>query len=163
MCGSANPADLLESQPCRSFPSELQRYKPMAGPARSSIFPVLAITLLTAVSCGSCPPFPSVTSLSPSSKIGGGNQFLLTVNGTDFRDNSVVNWNGSFVPTTFVSTHELVATITASDIAKSGTVTVSVLNPADSSATMLSGAIGTVSTTACSGKISNSLAFTVNP
>lgn len=135
----------------------------MARPARSSILAILAITLVTALSCGSCPPFPSVTSLSPSSKIAGGSQFLLTVNGSDFRDNSVVNWNDSFVLTTFVSTHELVATITASDIVKSGTVKVSVLNPAEGSTTMLSGAIGTVSTTACSGKISNSVAFAVNP
>ena len=39
----------------------------------------------------------------------GGSQFLLTVNRDDFRHDSVVNWNGSFVVTTFVSIHQLFA------------------------------------------------------
>jgi IPT/TIG domain len=53
-------------------------------------------------------------------------QFLLTVSGNDFRHDSLVSWNGSFLATTFVSSHERVATITATDVAQSGTVLVSV-------------------------------------
>jgi hypothetical protein len=125
---------------------------------------VLAIALtVTVLSCGTCPPLPSVTSLSPASATAGGNQFLLTVNGNDFRHDSMVNLNGSFVVTTFVSSHELVATITATDIAQSGTVAVFVFNPPEGGTTFVSGAIGVSSNTTCSGKTSNSLSFTINP
>ena len=80
------------------------------------------------VSCGTCPPAPSIASISPSASAGG-SQFLLTVNGNDFRRGSVVNWNGSFRLTTFVSGHELVADIWAGNIAQPGTVLVFVFNP----------------------------------
>ena len=46
---------------------------------------VPAITLATALSCGTCPPFPSISSISPAGATAGGSQFLLTVNGNDFR------------------------------------------------------------------------------
>jgi trimeric autotransporter adhesin len=124
---------------------------------------VLAATLCTALSCGTCPPVPSVTSISPASATAGGNQFLLTVNGDDLRHDSVVNWNGSFVVTTFVGTHQLFAVIPAADIAQPGTVAVVVFNPPQGGTTFLSGAIGVVSTTSCGGKTSNSLSFTVKP
>jgi hypothetical protein len=97
--------------------------------AKPRILVVLAITLGTALSCGTCPPFPSVTSISPSSATAGGSQFLLTLNGNDFRHESVVNWNGSFVVTTFVSTHQLFAVIPAADIAQPVTAVVFVVNP----------------------------------
>jgi IPT/TIG domain len=89
----------------------------MASVARSPSLAALAITLtVTVLSCGTCPPVPSITSLSPASATAGGGQFLLTVNGDDFRHDSLVSWNGSFRVTAFVSSHELVATITATDI-----------------------------------------------
>jgi hypothetical protein len=63
----------------------------MATVARSPVLAVLAIALaVAALSCGTCPPVPSVTSLSPASATAGGSQFLLTVNGDDFRHDSVV-------------------------------------------------------------------------
>ena len=136
----------------------------MATVARSPVLAALAITLaVTALSCGTCPSLPSITSISPATATAGGSQFLLTVSGNDFRHDSVVNWNGSFVVTTFVSTHQLFAAITAADTAKPGAVLVSVFNPPEGSITSVSGAIGMTSTTACRGKTSNSLSFTINP
>ncbi len=129
--------------------------------ARSFVLAVLAITLCTVLSCGTCPPFPSVTSISPSSKTAGGSEFVLTVNGDDFRYDSVVNWNGAFVVTTFVSTQQLLAVIPARDIAQPGTVAVFVFNPPEGGTHFVE--IGVVSTTSCSGKTSNSLSFTVKP
>jgi hypothetical protein len=100
---------------------------------------VLAITLaVTVLSCGTCPPSLSVTSISPASTTAGGSQFLLTVSGNDVRYDSLVSWNGSFQVTTFVSSHELVATITATDIAQSGSVLVSVFNPPEGGTTFVS-------------------------
>jgi hypothetical protein len=120
----------------------------MATVARSPILAALAITLaVTALSCGTCPPSPSITSISPASATAGGSQFLLTVNADDFRHDSLVRWNGSFRVTTFVSSHEVVATIATTDIAQSGTVLVSVFNPPEGGTTFVSGGIGVMSTT----------------
>jgi IPT/TIG domain len=136
----------------------------MATVARPPVLAVLGIALaVAALSCGTCPPVPSITSISPASATAGGSQFLLTVNGNDFRHDSVVSWNGSFRVTTFVSSHELVVTITTTDIAQPETVLVSVFNPPEGNITSVSGAIGMTSTTTCSGKTSNTVSFTVGP
>jgi len=135
----------------------------MARAPRWTLTSALAIMLVTVPSCGTCPPFPSIASISPATATAGGSQFLLTVNGNDFRHDSVVNWNGSFVVTSFVSTHQLLAAITAADIAQPGTVAVSVFNPPEGGTTFVSGGIGVLSTTSCSGKTSNAVSFTVKP
>ena len=74
-----------------------------------------------------CPP--TITSLSPSQVIAGGPDFILTVHGTNFAAGSVVQWNNSPRPTTFISRTELTATISAADIAVPGTVNIAVSNP----------------------------------
>jgi hypothetical protein len=135
--------------------------KPMARVSTLAIVSVLAITLATVLSCGTCPAAPSITSISPNSATAGGIQFLLTVNGNDFRRDSVLSWNGSLRVTSFVSSHELVAAITATNIAQPGTVLVFVFNPLQGGVTSVSGAIGAMSTTTCSGKNSNATSFTI--
>lgn len=73
------------------------------------------------------PADPTTTSISPSSTSAGGSAFTLTVNGTNFISGaSTVTWGGSNRTTTFVSSTELTANITASDISSSGTVNVGV-------------------------------------
>ena len=77
-------------------------------------------------------PVPAIASLVPDSATHGGPGFTLTVNGSGFVPNSVVNFNGSATPTTFVSTTQLTAAISAADIATkptSGNVSVTVTNP----------------------------------
>jgi len=108
-------------------------------------------------------PRPSIGGVSPNSTTAGGNNFLLTVDGTDFRRNSVVSWNGSFRVTSFVSSHSLLAAITAADIADPGMVLVFVFNPPENNTTRVSGAIGVNTVTVCNGKDSNAVPFTVNP
>ncbi len=75
-------------------------------------------------------PVPKETSLSPSSITAGGTGFTLTITGTSFVSTSVVQWNGSARPTTFVNSTKVTAAITASDIANGGVVLVTVMNPA---------------------------------
>ena len=73
------------------------------------------------------PADPTTTSISPSSTAAGGSDFTLTVNGTNFiSGKSTVTWGGSNRTTNFVSSTELTASITASDISSSGTVNVGV-------------------------------------
>ena len=57
---------------------------------------------------------------------------MLTVNGTNFGAKAVVNWNGvaQTANTTYVSGSQLTVAVPASAIATSGTVTVTVTNPA---------------------------------
>lgn len=68
--------------------------------------------------------------LSPTSAVPGGAAFTLTVNGSGFVSGATVLWNGNPRTTTFVSSSQLTASITAADISLPGTAFVSVLNPA---------------------------------
>jgi hypothetical protein len=105
---------------------------------------------LQAECIGTCVlPVPTITSLSPTSVLAGSGPFTLTVNGSGFASvlaKSVVQWNGSALTTTFVSTNQLSAAVPGSDIATAGVFPVTVVTPPG----------GT------SGGTSNSLNFTVN-
>ena len=85
-------------------------------------------------------PQPSVTSISPTSADTGGPPFTLTVNGSSFISSSVVRWNGSGKPTTFVSSTRLTAAIPAGDIAADGAAQVTVFNPTPGGGTSTSAA-----------------------
>jgi hypothetical protein len=74
-------------------------------------------------------PFPSISSLSPSSTTTGGAAFTLTVNGTNFISTSTAQWNGTSLATTFVSATQLTAAVTATNISAAGTANVTVTNP----------------------------------
>lgn len=75
-------------------------------------------------------PQPSLTSLSPSTRPAGSDAFTLTVTGTGFVQGSVVRWNGSDRPTTFISGTQLRAAIPATDVASVGSASVGVFTPA---------------------------------
>jgi len=68
--------------------------------------------------------------LVPTAIAPGGPGFTLTVNGAGFVPESVVQWNGSPRPTTFVSNTQLTAAIPAADIATIGSASITVFNPA---------------------------------
>src|SRR6266487_905599 len=74
-------------------------------------------------------PVPTVTSISPTCATAGGPQFTLTVNGTKFVSASTVNWNGTPLATTFVSSTQLTAAVPAALIATAGTASITVVNP----------------------------------
>lgn len=73
---------------------------------------------------------PTITSISPSTVVSGGPAFTLTVTGTNFSATSVVYWNGTSRPTTFVNTTTLTAAIPGSDIYLPGSATITVVDPA---------------------------------
>jgi hypothetical protein len=75
-------------------------------------------------------PVPAIASLSPTAIPAGSSPFTLTVNGSGFVASSSVRWNGSPRTTTFVSSSQLQASITASDVASTGSVPVTVFTPA---------------------------------
>jgi hypothetical protein len=71
---------------------------------------------------------PVLNSINPSIVTAGGPQFSLTLLGSGFAVNSVVQVNGSNRATVFVSPLQLTATIWASDIAVPATLQVAVVN-----------------------------------
>jgi hypothetical protein len=75
-------------------------------------------------------PTPTTTGLSPASAVAGGPGLTLTVNGSGFVTGSVVRWNGADRPTTYVSATQLTAAIPGTDLGVTGTVPVTVVNPA---------------------------------
>ena len=77
---------------------------------------------------------PIISFLSPASANPGGTDITLTVNGANFVNPlSVVNWDGTALATTFVSSAQLSATVPATLIASGGTgwITVSTVSCGD--------------------------------
>ena len=75
-------------------------------------------------------PVPFVNQpLVPEAAVPGGPSFTLTVNGTGFVPESVVNWNAAPLATAFVSGSQLTATVPAANLVNSGTASVTVSNP----------------------------------
>ncbi len=71
---------------------------------------------------------PAVTSITPSATTAGSGAFNLIVNGANFSTNSTVRWNGADRTTTFISSTQLQAAITAGDVQSAGTANVTVFN-----------------------------------
>jgi len=105
---------------------------------------LLMVVLLTAVAatgvgCGysshaTTPPAPgtkpTIAQLTPPSTAAGSSDFTLTVQGSNFSSNAVVNFNGTAMATTFDSGVEVKATIPASAVATANpAVPVTVTNP----------------------------------
>src|SRR5207247_3396076 len=74
-------------------------------------------------------PVPTLSSILPTTAAAGSGAFTLTATGTNFVAASVVRWNGSNRTTTFVSSTKLQAQILASDIAATGSASVTVFTP----------------------------------
>lgn len=75
-------------------------------------------------------PVPAVSSILPATILAGYGDFGLTVNGSNFVNGAVVQVNGSSRATTFLSSTQLQAAITAADVAVSDSLTITVFNPA---------------------------------
>lgn len=91
-------------------------------------------------------PQPAITAISPTQAPANSPAFALTVNGSGFvcqvtvtnsttgaqtctESNSVVNWNGIPVSTTWNSSSQLVASVSQADLGAAGTAFVTVTNP----------------------------------
>ncbi len=76
-------------------------------------------------------PLPTTTSISPSSKNIGDTSFSMIINGTNFINGSVVNFNGSPRTTAYSSSTQLTATILTSDMSvATSSALITVTNPA---------------------------------
>lgn len=75
------------------------------------------------------PLVPTVLTVNPTAVAAGSGPFTLTVTGSDFDSAAVVRWFGTVLSTTFVSSTELQAQVTADLVAIPGTAPINVLNP----------------------------------
>ena len=74
-------------------------------------------------------PVPTLSQLTPNSATAGSAALTLTVSGSGFISTSVLEWNGSGLATTYVSSTSLTALIPASALTSAGTANVTVQNP----------------------------------
>jgi hypothetical protein len=94
----------------------------------------VSFSLLAALSCGTEStavenPVPGITTLVPAEATSGSSGLTLTVDGSDFVAGSVVNWNGTPRPTTFVSRTRLTVSVDAANLLVAGQIQVTVANP----------------------------------
>jgi hypothetical protein len=90
-------------------------------------------------------PVPTLTAISPTSATVNGPAFTLAVNGTNFTQNSQVQWNGSGRATTYLNDLQLTAAILTSDlVTTAGSASITVVNPTPG------------------GGTSNAMTFTIN-
>ena len=73
---------------------------------------------------------PTLTAISPTTKVAGSGGFTLTVTGTNFVTGGVskIYWGPDPVPTTWVSATSMTAAIDAAKIAAAGTVPITVIS-----------------------------------
>lgn len=71
----------------------------------------------------------TTSSLNPNSATAGSLPLILTLSGAGFVRGAVVQWNGQSLPTTFINSTQLTATVSASLIATAGTAAIGVLDP----------------------------------
>jgi hypothetical protein len=124
---------------------------------------LIAALSIFALACGgysshsTTPPaagsVPNVTALVPNNANAGSTSIVLTVNGTTFNSTATINWKGAALTTTYVSGHQLMATIPSADLATSGTAAGTVTNPGTSGGLYGGGTLP---------ETSNSMTFTVN-
>ncbi len=88
------------------------------------------VTAFTTLSGSLYSPLPSLASLSPNLAAKGSDSFTLTVNGSDFTTASTVLWNGASLPTSFINSAQLTATVDSSLISNLGWAKISVSSAA---------------------------------
>jgi outer membrane protein assembly factor BamB len=75
------------------------------------------------------PPIPMITSVTPATVVAEQGAVSLTINGQYFTSTAVVYFNGSARSTTFNNQGQLVAQLTAQDVAVAGTTSITVEDP----------------------------------
>lgn len=114
---------------------QLTAQVPVADIATAGVFPITVFTpapgggTSSVINFSVNNPVPTVSLISPTSTLVGGAAFTLTVMGSNFVQDSVVQWNGNALATTYVSATKLTAAVPASDLTTAGTASATVFNP----------------------------------
>ena len=89
----------------------------------------LLVVLPASSQTGSGTSIPLIGSISPAKVLAGSPSFTLTVNGSNFASDSVVQINGANRSTAFVNAGQLAVSIPSTDISASGFPNVTVVSP----------------------------------
>ena len=100
---------------------------------------------------------PVVRSITPTRAAEGSTGLTLTVKGKGFVIGSLVRWNGSSRPTTFVNGAQLQAAIAAADLAAAGSLPVDVVSPGGGTSQPLTFTITAATASATSLSTSSSI------
>jgi outer membrane protein assembly factor BamB len=143
-------------------PTRLTAQVPASTIATAGAFPITVIdgdvgVASNAVSVSVSNLALSLGGIAPTFVAATGPAYVETIIGTGFDATSTVQWNGSPRNTTFVSTTELKAQISAADIAAVGTVSIKVVNASGNPST--SG----VKTLTIGAPSNDAVAFQINP
>jgi hypothetical protein len=99
---------------------------------------ILATLIVMGLGCGYSKPSnmpvgqgttPVIASITPTSAAAGTAVNPLTVNGTSFNGDAVINFNGAAMTTMHVNSTQVTATVPASATMTAGTAQVTVTNP----------------------------------
>ena len=126
--GSARPTTVINA-------GELQAQIPATDLAKAGTFPITVANSSSSSGTSVAVNFvvsaaaPTISAVSPATTAAGGAAFSLMVTGTNYTQDTVVEWNGSPRTTKFSSTTSLTAQILANDIATAGTDSIVVVNP----------------------------------
>lgn len=106
----------------------------LASPGRLAVVasnPAPSSSVSQAATLTVAPPdqTPSITTLNPTSFVAGTPSTSISVMGTNFSRNSVVQWNSTALATTFINSTYLAASVSADLLASTGSATVTVTNP----------------------------------
>jgi trimeric autotransporter adhesin len=103
----------------------------MAGYTANFVIDVLGVSQKTIVPLEGTGgnPLPTITSISPQTAYLNSPSFTLTVNGTGFVSGAAVYISSSALPTTYVSSTQLTATVSAAYLSNTGSDYLYVVNP----------------------------------
>ena len=111
----------------------LTQYATAANTSPPSVVPIqgagVAVYNWTKNHVNPTAPTPRLLSMSPTQTASTLSSITLTVTGTNFTSNSVINWNGVALPTFFGSSTGLTATVTATNLINPGSFPVTVSTP----------------------------------
>lgn len=103
----------------------LQAIANEADPNQANNSATISLTIATS----NYEPTPVLNAIAPDGAQVGATDTTVTVTGANFSADSTVLWNGTPLPTTFVSTAELAATISASQLSTFGWAPIAVSSP----------------------------------
>src|SRR5205085_9853860 len=87
------------------------------------------VALLSGTGLGTGNQVPVLSSVRPLGAVAGANATTLTVRGTNFASGATINFNGVARQTTAVDANTLAATVSAPELATSGSASITVTTP----------------------------------
>jgi hypothetical protein len=120
-----------------TFPIRVMQQVPGGGSSAAAAFTVYDTTL----------PLPAISALTPPAVMAGSNNFVLVISGTSIVSTTSALWNGTALPSAYISSNSILVPVPAANVATPGKISIQLQTPTDN--------------TGNGGGVSNSVVFTV--